>query len=109
MSIKTPKEFFEKRLPEKFDPSKAAGIDMVVQLNISGDNGGDWYISIKDQKMDIKEGLHPEPKVTVQMKDRDWVKMINGELSGERAYMAGKLILIGDVAESLSLRDLGIL
>jgi len=91
MSIKTPKEFFEKRLPEKFDPSKAAGIDMVVQLNISGDNGGDWYISIKDQKMDIKEGLHPEPKVTVQMKDRDWVKMINANCLGKGLTWLGNL------------------
>ena len=35
MDVKTPKEFFEKILPAKFDPNKAAGIDAIVQLNIS--------------------------------------------------------------------------
>ncbi len=33
MDVKTPKEFFEKVLPAKFDPNKATGIDAVVQLN----------------------------------------------------------------------------
>jgi len=54
MEVKTPKEFFEKVLPAKFDPNKATGIDAVVQLNISGDNGGDWYLIIKDKKLEIK-------------------------------------------------------
>lgn len=109
MEVKTPKEFFEKEMPEKFEASKAAGIDTVVQMNITGDNGGDWHIIIKNQKMDIKEGVHPSPAITVKMKDTDYVDMVNGKLSGERAFMTGKLKFKGDMATAMKIRDIGIL
>jgi hypothetical protein len=43
---KTPKEFFEKILPMRFKPEKAAGVDVTVQVNIAGPNGGDWTVTI---------------------------------------------------------------
>ena len=109
MDIQTPREFFEKVLPERFDPSRAKGIDIVVQLNIVGDNGGQWHVMIKDEILQIKEGEHPEPKITVEMKDRDWVRLINGKLTGERAYLTGKLKLKGEVSDALRLKEMGIL
>ena len=36
METKTPKEFFEKALPARFKPEKAAGIDVIAQLNVTG-------------------------------------------------------------------------
>ncbi len=109
LEIKTPKEFFEKVLPQKFDPTKAMGIDCVVQMNLSGGNGGDWTITIKDLKIDIKEGVQPAPTVTIKMKDVDYVDMVNGKLSGERAFMTGKLKFKGSMATALKLKGLGIL
>ena len=109
MEVKTPKEVFEKLMPQKFNPSKAAGIDTVIQLSITGDNGGEWHIIIKNQKMDIKQGVHPSPAITVKMKDTDYVDMVNGKLSGERAFMTGKLKFKGDMSAAMKLRDLGIL
>jgi len=109
MEAKTPKEVFEKVMPAKFNSAKAAGIDVVVQLSITGDNGGDWHLIIKNQKMEIKQGVHPSPGITVKMKDTDYVDMANGKLSGERAFMTGKLKFKGDMASAMKLRDLGIL
>lgn len=109
MEVKTPKEFFEKVMPQKFEASKAAGIDTVVQMNITGDNGGDWHIIIKNQKMEIKQGVHSSPAITVKMKDTDYVDMVNGKLSGERAFMTGKLKFKGDMATAMKIRDIGIL
>ena len=42
MDVSTPKECMDKVLPENFDPEKAAGLSAVVQLEISGENGGQW-------------------------------------------------------------------
>lgn len=109
MEVKTPREFFEKVMPEKFDPSKAAGVDCVVQMNITGDEGGDWLIIIKDQKLEVKEGVHESPTITIKMKDTDYVDMVNGKLSGERAFMTGKLKFKGDMATAMKIRDIGIL
>jgi putative sterol carrier protein len=109
MEVKTPKEFFEKVMPEKFDPNKAAGIDCVVQMSLSGENGCDWIIIINNQTIEIREGSHASPTITVRMKDIDYVNMVNGKLSGERAFMTGKLKFKGSMATALKLRGLGIL
>lgn len=109
MEAETPREFFEKVMPDKFDPSKAAGIDCVVQMNLAGDNGGNWIVTIRDQEIDTKEGVHPSPTITVKMKDTDYVDMVNGRLSGERAFMTGKLRFKGSLATAMKLRGLGIL
>ena len=109
MEAKTPKDFFEKILPQKFDPSKTEGVNCVVQMNITGDTGGNWTITLKDQKIEIKEEVHPSPTITVKMKDTDYVKMVNGKMSGERAFMTGKLRFKGNMSAALKLRNLGIL
>lgn len=109
MEAKTPREFFENIMPKKFDPHKAAGINCVVQMNITGDNGGNWQIRIVGQKIEIKEGIHPSPTITVKMKDTDYVDMVNNKLSGERAFMMGKLKFKGNMATAMKLKGLGIL
>ncbi len=107
MEIKTPQEFFEKVLPEKFDPTKAAGFDAVIQMNITGPNGGDWTITVKNQKLDVKQGVHPSPSLAITMADTDYVDMINGKLGAERAFMTGKLKFKGSIALALKLKDIG--
>ena len=47
METNTPKEFFEKALPARFKPEKAAGIDVIAQLNVTGPEGGNWTSHIK--------------------------------------------------------------
>ncbi len=109
MEITTPKEFFEKVLPAKFDPSKTVGVDVVIQLNITGTNGGDWIVTIKDQKLGTQQGLHPSPSLTIRMADTDYVDMINGKLGGERAFMTGKLKFKGSMTLALKLKEIGLM
>jgi hypothetical protein len=47
MEAKTPKEFFEKVLPARFDSSKAAGVDAVVQLTLLEIMGEIGILSLK--------------------------------------------------------------
>jgi len=58
MEAKTPKEFFEQILPRRFKPDKAAGVDVTIQVNIVGTNGGDWTVTIRNLKLEVKEGMH---------------------------------------------------
>jgi putative sterol carrier protein len=109
MKAKTPKEFFVKVLPVRFKPEKAAGIDVTVQINISGPNGGDWIVTIKNQKLEVKEGIHPSPTLTLKMAEKDYIDLINGEISGERAFLAGKLKFKGNMGMALRLRETGFL
>jgi len=109
MNVKTPREFFEKNLPEKFDPAKAANLNAVIQMNLTGPNGGDWAIAVKDQKMVIKEGNDPSPGISVKMADTDFVDLINGKLNAVNAFMSGKIQFKGSMSLGLKLIDMGIL
>ena len=109
MEAKTPKEFFEEILPNRFNPAKAAGVDVTVQINITGPNGGDWIVIIKDQKLEVKEGMHPSPTIVVNMAETDYMDLVNGKLSGEKAFMTGKLQFKGNMALALRLREAGFL
>ena len=105
----TPKEFFEKVLPNRFNPSKAAGVDVTAQISINGPNGGDWIVTIKNQKIEATEGTHPSPTITIKMAETDYMNLVNGKLSGEKAFMTGKLQFKGSIALALKLREAGFL
>ncbi len=106
---KTPRDFFEKVLPSRFKPDKAADIDVTVQVKITGLNGGNWAVTIKNQKLDIKEGTHPSPTLSLEMAETDYIDLINGKMSGEKAFLTGKLRFKGNIALALKLRETGFL
>ena len=109
MEAKTPKEFFEKMLPARFKPDKAVGIDVVAQLNLTGANGGDWVVTIKDQKLQVTEGTTPSPTLTLKMAEKDFMDIVNGKLSTEKAFFTGKINFEGNLSLALKLKDAGFL
>jgi putative sterol carrier protein len=109
MKAKTPKEFFENVLPSRFKPDKAAGIDVTVQMNITGPNGGDWVVTIKNQELEVKEGKHLSPTLALEMAEADYLDLVNGKMSGEKAFLTGKLRFKGNIALALKLRETGFL
>jgi putative sterol carrier protein len=106
---KTPKEFFEKVLPKRFKPEKAGDIDVTAQINITGPNGGDWAVIIKNQKLEVKEGTHPSPTLKLTITEADYMDLINGKISGEKAFITGKLKFQGNIGLALKLRETGFL
>ena len=109
MEAKTPKEFFDTVLPSRFKPDKAKGIDVTAQVNLTGPSGGDWTVVIREQKIDIRNGNHPSPKLIIGMKDADFVDLVNDKLSSQKAFFTGKIKFKGDIAVALKLRDAGFL
>jgi putative sterol carrier protein len=109
MEAKTPKEFFEKVLPSKFNSNRTKGVDVAVQINVTGPNGGEWVVTIKDQKLEVKEGTHPSPMLVINMAEADYMDVVNGKMSSEKAFMTGKLQFKGNIALALRLREAGFL
>ena len=109
MEAKTPKEFFEKVLPSRFNPSKAQGVDVTVQVNITGPNGGTWAVTIKDQKIEAKEGTSPSPTIAIGMAEKDYMDVVNGKMSAEKAFFNGKIQFKGNIAFALKLKEMGFL
>ena len=109
MESKTPKEFFDHVLTERFKPEKAKGIEVTAQINITGIEGGNWIVTIKDQKLQIQEGTHEKPTLTLKMNENDFLDMVNGKISAEKAFFTGKVHFKGDISVALKLRDAGFL
>lgn len=109
MEAKTPKEFFEKVLPNRFNPNKTKGVDVTVQIDIAGPSGGEWTVTIKDQKLEVKEGTHPSPTLVINMAAKDYMDVVNGKMSGEKAFLTGKLRLKGNLVLAMKLREAGFL
>lgn len=89
-------EVFDK-MPEFFNPTAAEGIDAVFQFHITGEGGGDWYLTVKEGNCQVNEGNHDEPTVTLTVSGEDWLAIVNRELGGVQAFMKGKLKVSGDL------------
>jgi putative sterol carrier protein len=109
MEINTPAEFFEKVLPHRFNPSKAEGFESTVQINVTGPNGGQWVVTIKQSKLDIRGGECSNPSMTVTVADSNFLDLVNGKVSGERAFMSGKLKFEGSLPVALRIMQIGLL
>jgi putative sterol carrier protein len=109
MPVSTPKEFIEVELPSRLTPDKLAGLDLSIQFNITGNNAGDWLVALKDSKVNVTNGVSPSPTISLKMKDDDFVKLVNGELSGQKAFMTGKLKFKGSMTAGIKLQKLGII
>lgn len=81
----------------KFDPEKAAGIDAVVQFDITGDGGGQRFLTIQDQQMAVAEGTHPDPTITVRSSLENFLKLNLGEANPMALMMTGKVKVSGSV------------
>jgi len=109
MEAATPMEFFEKILPQRFDAKKAADVDVTVQVRINGANGGDWIVTIKNQKLNVKQGIHPSANLWLRMNEKDYLDLVNHRISAEKAFFTGKVQFKGNIALALKLRDAGFL
>jgi putative sterol carrier protein len=95
----TVKDIFE-RIPDAFQADKAAGVEVVFQFDISGGDGGSWYVTVKDGTCEVAEGSTGSPTTTIKMADDDFVKLITGELNAMPAFTSGNLKIEGDLMKS---------
>ena len=75
------------KMPGAFLPEKAPGLDATIQFKFTGDEPGDWYATVKDGKVEVKQGEHEAPKMTLTADSSDYVKIFTGELDGMQAFM----------------------
>ena len=109
MEVKSPREFFDNALPARFKPEKAKDIDVVTQINITGPNGGNWTVTIKDQKLQVIEGVATSPSLTLKMNENDFMDLVNERLSAEKAFFTGRIQFRGNIATALKLKEAGFL
>lgn len=83
------------KLHERFDAEAARGVHEVMQLELT--DGPRYYVAIDDGQLDVREGIHEAPSVTLVTDARTFERLINKELGGMQAVMSGKLKSRGDI------------
>jgi putative sterol carrier protein len=95
-----------REMPNQFDASKAKNANFSIQFDLSGDDGGQWYVKIADGTCDTGKGTIEDPKATIRMDATDYVKMTSGELNPMAAFMSGKVKVEGDLSSVMQLQSL---
>ncbi len=97
------KDLFE-NMVTRFNPEKAAGVNAVYQFNLTGEGGGQWYMTVSEGKCEVAEGTAGNPTCTITATAEDYLKIGNGELNATAAFMQGKLKIDGDMGAALKLQ-----
>jgi putative sterol carrier protein len=99
------KEIFEK-MPEAFLPEKASGLNATIQIELTGEGGGQWAIEIANGKISIDEAQANSPNMTLSMPASDYVAITRGEANPMNLFMAGKIKVAGDVTLAMKFQDM---
>jgi len=88
------------RMPGAFVAEKAADMDAVFQFDLSGPDGGRWYVVVRGGTCHVRSGSHHAPTSTIGMTSDDFLSMIAGELTALRAFSSGRMRVDGDMLKS---------
>jgi putative sterol carrier protein len=90
----TPQEVFD-GMGQSFQAEKAKGVHARYQWELSGPNGGEWWIDVNDGTFKMGKGKIDNPSVTFVASDKNWVALSNGTLGGKWAFFTGRLKIRG--------------
>jgi putative sterol carrier protein len=88
---------------EAFLPEEAVGLEAVVQYHLTGNEGGDYIITIADDKCKVSEGVADNPVMTMTADGGYFRDVLLGKEDGMKGFMGGKLQLAGDINLALKL------
>jgi putative sterol carrier protein len=89
-----------------FQPEKAGGVDAIIQYHLTGDEGGDWIIELKDGKCKVAPGIAENPKMSLTADAEEFRDILLGKMDGMAAFMQGKLKLTGDLNLAMKLTSM---
>jgi putative sterol carrier protein len=84
-------------MPSRFLPQKAGGARALFQLNLTGEEGGQWVLKVADGQCQVLEETAARSDVTLTMDGHDFVALSRDELNAVSAFMSGKIKVSGNV------------
>ena len=94
------------RMQTAFTPEKAAGYDVTIQVELTGEEGGNWVVTIKNQQCTVSQGTIANPTLKMSGDAQTVMDVFTGKQDGVRAYMQGKLRVSGDMSLAMRLTGL---
>ncbi|MCL2840016.1 MAG: SCP2 sterol-binding domain-containing protein [Defluviitaleaceae bacterium] len=83
-------------LPHYFQPQLSAGLQAVIQINISGDEPFEGFLYIHSTECSYAEGQAPAPDVTIMADTAVWMDVLKNKQTAQKAFMIGGIKVRGD-------------
>src|ERR1051326_6817061 len=87
-------------------PEEAGNLQVTIQFDLSGEGGGQWYVTVANRRGTVAQGGTPNPNVTFSSSVNDYLAIINGDLNPVSAFMQGKVRVQGDMALVMKMQSL---
>lgn len=86
----------------KAEVTDASDVDfLAVQVNLTGDDGGVFYIEVKNGNKSVMPYEYIDRSCAVTMSPEDFLKLMDGKLDPVAAFTKGKLKVEGDLGKAL--------
>ena len=89
-----------------FNSQAAGDLKATVQFEVTGKQGGDWFLSIEKGKCTYQEGKASSPGLTIKTPSEVWLAIANKEMDGQQAFTEGKYTATGDMSLLMRMRSL---
>ena len=106
MSVANDIQEIMSKMPEAFVPEQAANIDAVIQLDLTGEGGGQWAFNIAEGALSIEAGQAVSPNLSLSMAASDYVALSMGDANAMSLFMAGKIKVQGDIMLALKFQEM---
>ena len=90
-------------MASQYNPNAFPGMKSIIQFEFETDS---YYLLIDEDKCTAFAGSYPTPTLKIKSPEELWMKIVAGEVSGQKSFMDGLYTIEGDMNLLLNLNKL---
>lgn len=94
------------QMTSRFRPDKAQGVDALILFDLTGDNGGQYWVKVVDGSCTSGTGPVENPRITIKSSVDTWIDVAAGKTNVVNAFMMGKLKVLGDMGLGIKIQSM---